>query len=121
MRLDPVTINATTRTANFEQHTINVGPSLKVSDRSYSESEDKGLRTTRIPVDAPQRIITEVARRLGTTVDEQVATLDYLVLSTDDDEEGVVSGRWITYFKGGRPEPAKLAGPDRRLGSLPLR
>jgi hypothetical protein len=115
-RLDPVQWNATIRRADFKERIVTVGPSLKVSDRGFSESEDKGLRAGQVPAAAPRVIMAAIARRLGKTLEAQAGDLDYYSLSTRTDQEGLVIASWFIRFKSGQPSKrdwyAQLDGSD---------
>lgn len=115
-RLDPVQWSATIRRADFKERIVIVGPSLKVSDRAFSESEDKGLRAGQVPPGAPRAIMAAIARRQGKTLETQAADLDYYSLTTRTDEEGLVIGSWFIRFKSGQPSKrdwnAQLDGSD---------
>jgi hypothetical protein len=108
LRLSPVELSATVTTADYKERIIRVGPSFKVDDRDFSDSEDKGFTPALVDPLAPQRIIAAVARRERTTPEAQAKRLDYMSLSPDADR--LTDSTWYVTFVGGRPSRRTWVG-----------
>ena len=92
VRLSPIRVDVTARDRIGRQRILSVDPGYDVSSRDFGESTQPGVRVAAIDPTAPERIFTEVSRR----VPAKPENLDYFVYSIST----ATPPRWLLFLDG---------------------